>query len=65
MQVQGVATVLPVDDLEAAVHAFEALLSVAPTFVTAGEVEEGPHELRITAEGPGGWPLVLYTPKPS
>ncbi|HWI21210.1 MAG TPA: hypothetical protein VNT22_01200 [Baekduia sp.] len=50
---------LKVDDLDAAKAA------IAAAGLTASEVEEGPHELRITAEGPGGWPLVLYTPKPS
>ncbi|HVJ28410.1 MAG TPA: hypothetical protein VM493_12760 [Vicinamibacterales bacterium] len=111
MQVSGVATVLPVDDLKTAVHTYETILGTGPTFVdgdrwaqfdldgrrialagtdrvsdrpalmlkvddleaartalvsaglTPGDIEEGPHELRITAEGPGGWPIVVYTTK--
>lgn len=112
MDVQGIATVLPVDDVAEAARLWEALLGVKPTFVDAprwaqfdvggrrialagtdrtsdkaglmikvgdlaaaraafadagvpiGEVEEGPHELRCTGAGPGGWPVTLYTPKP-
>src|SRR4051794_3234879 len=111
IQVQSMATVLPVDDVPAAVAAWTALLGTEPTFVdgtrwaqfdfdgrrialagtdrtsdkagvmlkvqdldaakvalqTAGldpsEVEEGPHERRLTADGPGGWPIVMYAPK--
>jgi hypothetical protein len=33
MNVEGVATMLPVDDVAAAAKAWEALLGVAPTFV--------------------------------
>jgi hypothetical protein len=33
MDIQGVASVLPVDDMEAAVAAWSALLGVQPTFV--------------------------------
>jgi hypothetical protein len=29
-----------------------------------GPIEEGPHELRCTGTGPGGWAVVLYAPKP-
>ena len=29
------------------------------------EEEQGPHEIRCLAEGPGGWPLILYAPKPA
>jgi hypothetical protein len=27
-------------------------------------VQEGPHELRCTLTAPGGWPVVLYAPRP-
>ena len=112
MDIQGVASVLPVDDMEAAVAAWSGLLGVPPTFVdgvawahfdvagkrialagtdrtsdkagvmikvddlaaareraiaqglAAGPVKEGAHELRCTVEGPGGWPIVLYAPRP-
>jgi hypothetical protein len=105
------ATVLPVEDMEAAVSAWKTLLGAEPTFVDGdrwaqfdfdgkrialagadrtsdkagvmlkvadlaaataalteagcnpGEVQEGPHEFRVTAEGPGGWPIVIYTGK--
>ena len=30
----------------------------------AGPVQEGGHELRCTITVPGGWPVVLYAPKP-
>jgi hypothetical protein len=33
MEIQGLASVLPVDDMEAAVAAWSGLLGVAPTFV--------------------------------
>lgn len=113
MQVQSMATVLPVEDLDRAVSVWKGLLGTEPTFVDGdrwaqfdfdgrrialagtdrtsdqacvmlkvddvsaardalaaaglapGEIEAGPHELRVTADGPGGWPIVLYTPKPS
>jgi len=29
-----------------------------------GPVQEGGHELRCTITAPGGWPVVLYAPKP-
>jgi hypothetical protein len=112
MEIQGVATVLPVDDMVAAVAAWTGLLGVAPTFVdgegwaqfdvggrrialagtdrtsdragvmikvgdlaaareralaqglAAGPIEQGGHELRCTVEGPGGWPIVFYSPMP-
>jgi hypothetical protein len=112
MEIQGVASVLPVDDMKAAVAAWTGLLGVEPTFVDgegwaqfdvagkrialagtdrtsdkagvmikvddlaaareraiaqglfAGPINEGGHELRCTVEGPGGWPVVLYGPKP-
>jgi hypothetical protein len=112
MDILGVASVLPVDNLKAAVAAWSALLGVAPTFVdgdgwaqfdvagkrialagtdrasdkagvmikvgdltaaretavaqglAAGPIQEGAHELRCTVSGPGGWPIVLYAPKP-
>jgi hypothetical protein len=112
MDILGVASVLPVDNLKAAVAAWSALLGVAPTLVdgdgwaqfdvagkrialagtdrasdkagvmikvgdltaaretavaqglAAGPIQEGAHELRCTVSGPGGWPIVLYAPKP-
>jgi hypothetical protein len=112
MDIEGVATVLPVDDVAAAAEIWAALLGAAPTFVdgdrwaqfdvagrrialagtdrvsnlpgvmlkvadldaararasgaglTLGPVEEGPHELRCLVESPGGWPVVLYSPRP-
>lgn len=112
MDIQGVASVLPVDNMKAAVAAWSALLGVAPTFVdgdgwaqfdvagkrialagtdrtsdkagvmikvgdltaaretavaqglAASPIQEGAHELRCTVSGPGGWPIVLYAPKP-
>jgi len=111
MEIEGVATVLPVDDVVAASAAWAALLGVAPTFIdgdrwaqfdvagrrialagtdrasnlpgvmlkvtdieaarahaagqglTAGPIEEGPHERRCLVEGPGGWPVMLYAPR--
>jgi len=50
---------LKVDDLEA------AGLAIQTAGLKAGDVEEGPHEQRITVEGPGGWPIVLYAPNPN
>jgi hypothetical protein len=32
--------------------------------LAAGAVQEGAHELRCTIDGPGGWPIVLYAPRP-
>ncbi|MFI4974100.1 MAG: hypothetical protein ACHP84_06145 [Caulobacterales bacterium] len=29
----------------------------------AGEIQEGPHELRCVVTAPGGWPVVLYAAK--
>ena len=111
MDIEGVATVLPVDDVAAAAETWAALLGMAPTFVdgdrwaqfdvagrrialagtdrvsdrpgvmlkvadldaararaedqglNVGPVQEGPHELRCLVEGPGGWPVVFYTPR--
>jgi len=111
MEVQSIATVLPVADVEAAAKVFAALLGAAPTFVdgprwaqfdvggrrvalagtdrvsdqaglmikvsnldearaaakavglTVSAPQEGPHEVRCVAEGPGGWPLILYAPR--
>ena len=113
MEVQSIATVLPVDDVAAATIAFAALLGAAPTFVdrerwapfeiagrrlalagtdrvsdqpglmikvsdlaaaraaaeAAGlpvtQPQEGPHEVRCVVTGPGGWPLILYAPRPA
>jgi len=48
---------LKVEDLDASRQALKQA-GLAP-----GPVEEGPHELRVTAEGPGGWPIVVYTGK--
>lgn len=112
MTIEGVATVLPVDDVAAAAAIWAALLGVAPSFVdadrwaqfdvggrrialagsdrvsnlpgvmlkvsdieaarslatdqglTVGAVREGPHEFRCLVEGPGGWPIILYSPRP-
>lgn len=111
MEIQGVASVLPVDDVAAAAETWAALLGVAPTFVdgerwaqfdvagrrlalagtdrvsnlpgvmikvsdleaararaeaqglTVGPVQEGPHEQRCLVDGPGGWPVVFYSPR--
>ena len=111
MEILGVASVLPVDDVAAAAKTWQALLGVAPTFVdgerwaqfdvdgrrialagtdrvsnlpglmlkvadleaargraeaevlTIGPIEEGPHERRFLADGPGGWPVVFYAPR--
>ncbi|HEV2362783.1 MAG TPA: VOC family protein [Caulobacteraceae bacterium] len=111
MEIQSLTTLLPVDDLAAAVAFFEGLFGREPTFVDgdrwaqfdlagrrlalagrdrpsvragimvkvddleaarrrvgelgfeAGEIEEGPHERRFTAAGPGGWPVVCYAAK--
>jgi hypothetical protein len=30
--------------------------------LTAGPIEDGPHERRCLIESPGGWPVVLYAP---
>lgn len=30
-----------------------------------GPVEQGPHERRSVADGPGGWPVVLYAASPA
>jgi hypothetical protein len=29
---------------------------------TVGEAATGEHERRVTATGPGGWPIILYSP---
>jgi len=111
MDIEGVATVLPVDDVAAAAKIWAGLLGVAPTFVdgerwaqfdiagrrialagtdresnlpgvmlkvtdldaararaaaqglTVGPVRQGPHEDRCLVEAPGGWPVVLYSPR--
>jgi hypothetical protein len=111
LDIEGVATVLPVDDVPAAAEVWAALLGVAPTFVdgerwaqfdiagrrialagtdrvsnlpgvmikvadldaararaagqglTVGEVQQGPHESRCLVEAPGGWPVILYSPR--
>jgi len=111
MDIEGVATVLPVDDVPAAAEIWAALLGVAPTFVdgerwaqfdvggrrialagadrvsnlpgvmlkvadlaaassraaeqglTVGPVQSGPHEDRCLVEAPGGWPVILYSPR--
>lgn len=54
----GVALMAKVADLAAA-RAEALRLGYA-----AGEPEAGPHELRCTLEGPGGTPVVLYSPAP-
>lgn len=112
MSIEGVVTMLPVDNVAEAARIWEALLGVAPRFVDgerwaqfeidgkrialagtdrlsdrAGvmlkvadigeartnamrlrlpvtEIEEGPHELRFVATGPGGNPVVFYSAKP-
>jgi hypothetical protein len=46
-----------VDDLEEARRLAQSLgLEVGPT-------REGPHELRCTVIGPGGWPILIYSAK--
>jgi hypothetical protein len=112
MSIEGVATVLPVDDVAAAAKVWAALLGTGPTFVDGdrwaqfdvggrrialagtdrvsnlpgvmlkvadlaaaranaeaqgllvGPVQQGPHEQRCLVDGPGGWPVVLYSPTP-
>jgi hypothetical protein len=49
---------LKVDDLAA------ARAAAVGQGLAAGEIREGAHELRCTVTGPGGWPIVLYAPKP-
>lgn len=111
MDIESIATVLPVNDVAAAAASWSALLGAAPTFVdgqrwaqfdvagrrlalagtdrvsdrpglmikvadlaaaraeagakgfTVGSIEEGPHELRCLVDGPGGCPVVLYSPR--
>jgi hypothetical protein len=111
MDIEGVATVLPVDDVPVAAEVWAALLGVAPTFVdgqrwaqfdvagrrialagtdrmsnlpgvmlkvanldaararaagqglSVGPVQPGPHEDRCLVETPGGWPVILYSPR--
>jgi hypothetical protein len=112
MDIEGVATVLPVDDVAEAARVWAGVLGVEPTFVdgdrwaqfdvagrrialagtdrvsnlpgvmlkvadldaarvraegqglTVGPIEDGPHERRCLVEGPGGWPVLLYAPRP-
>jgi catechol 2,3-dioxygenase-like lactoylglutathione lyase family enzyme len=47
-----------VDDLEAEIARIQADGGIV------GPPQEGAHEIRAVAEGPGGWPIVLYAPKP-
>jgi hypothetical protein len=49
LDIEGVATVLPVEDLASAVQVWTALLGAALTSVDSG---------------PGGWPIVFYSPRP-
>jgi len=111
MDIEGVATVLPVDDVPAAAEVWAVLLGVEPTFVdsqrwaqfdiagrrialagtdrvsnlpgvmlkvadldaardraagqglTVGPTQPGPHEDRCLVEAPGGWPVILYSPR--
>lgn len=113
MDIESVATVLPVDDVPAAAGIWAALLGVAPSFVdgerwaqfdiagrrialagtdrasnlpgvmlkvadldaararaaaqglTVGPIQLGPHETRCLVEAPGGWPVILYSPRAS
>ena len=46
-----------VDDLDAEIERIQSLGGVV------GEPQEGAHEVRAVAEGPGGWPVVLYASK--
>lgn len=110
MSIEGVATVLPVDDVAAAAKVWASLLGAEPTFVdgdrwaqfdvggrrialagtdrasnlpgvmlkvadladaranaeaqglVVSPVHQGPHEQRCVVDGPGGWPIVLYSP---
>jgi hypothetical protein len=48
---------LKVDDLEA------AAAELAEHGVELGPAEEGPHELRRSGKSPGGWSIVVYSPK--
>jgi hypothetical protein len=48
---------IKVDDLA------EARRRVLAAGLTADATMEGPHELRFTAAGPGGWPITFYAPK--
>jgi hypothetical protein len=112
MDIESVATVLPVKNVAEAASAWAALLGVQPTFVdgerwaqfdvagrrialagtdrvsdqaglmikvkdlaaaradaekqglTVTAPQEGPHEVRCVVTAPGGWPVILYAPKP-
>jgi catechol 2,3-dioxygenase-like lactoylglutathione lyase family enzyme len=44
-----------VEDLEHARTSLEA------AGLEVGEIERGPHEDRLLADSPGGWPLTLYS----
>jgi hypothetical protein len=54
-EVPGV--MVKVGDLAAARERMEA------DGLAVGPVEQGPHEERCVADGPGGWPVVLYAAK--
>ena len=47
-----------VGDLEA------ARVAATAAGLPVGEIQEGPHELRCVVTAPGGWPVVLYAPRP-
>jgi hypothetical protein len=32
--------------------------------IALGEPQEGAHEIRCSGVAPGGWPIVLYSPRP-
>ncbi|SHN15185.1 VOC family protein [Cryptosporangium aurantiacum] len=49
---------LKVDDLRSA--RAEAVAAGLPV----EEIQTGPHEHRCVVTGPGGWPVVLYSPAP-
>jgi len=47
-----------VDDME------EARRRAASAGLEVGPTREGPHELRFTATGPGGWPITFCVNRP-